>query len=976
MAHPAGFIRAANGQVSSFGYKQKTAGYDPVFMQLWAQAPSDLRAEPQQLAVAYFANVYAFQCIELRANKIASLPWQVFNATGQPVGQENPVKKALEWAYTYKQQDIFYLWARSRSMYGETFLEPVENFVGDAFALQWINNLAIEVIENTNGTIREFRVDNGGKYVSFEPGELIYERRSNPANDNRGVGRLQMALDGINVNRKVLTYVKAWFDNGAQPGLIFSPKEKTGLTKTDADHLRESIEEDAKGVQNWFEPLVSPIPMDVTIAEAPKLTEQQVLTDDVRDQICNAIGVPRGLVDHNNAKYQLSPQQNYNFLENEIIPEAETISRAFNAQFMPRLYPEGMTFSFDMTDLRTRLDDEKTKTDLLNAQLNAGGITLNEWRRALGFTELPSGNVLYVPGASIQIPPDQLGSLQAKPSYMPYGNPGVTIQQAGFLAQGAGINVPPAPPPETNPASEAPAAVLEQAKSPDATTVTPSGETEVDAQKSTDEGLCVALKLGAQPDLVALQQRVKSLYAEQPVEWNDPADFHITLLYLPVVDDEQVDAAIEAVKALPPSSMSLVVGSLNSFDNVGEHALHFKIRQNAALYAYQEQLYEAVAGIGVQPSAYSVPNAYVPHITMGYATSRPRPITFKSKLNVQPAGLVVWHGDEVVLELDATGDEVEEVIASPDEMRDELNTWQKFALRHGVTKALVFDTHMLTEDIAIKQRQRLASIIIDPSRDDIRSSFDPAFAAVKALDVPDGYLDYWKDYDALQTSLGGAWLNDYMRAAWDTLQGHINAKLDKDDVLKVLADFQPDLEAAWIGTEDKPGAMLQLALAGMAAGQAAIQQGNVANPQKPTTKAAIEIDWAMLSEEAVAFVKQYLPTLIRNINATTVRDVQAAIQAWIESGAPLDDLTKSLEGIFTDSTRAALIAQTESTRAYAEGTMQRYRAAGVETVKISNVNDSHVCPICNDAASKSYPIGAVPTLPLHPGCRCYARAVI
>lgn len=358
--------------------------------------------------------------------------------------------------------------------------------------------------------------------------------------------------------------------------------------------LRDTMSEDAKGVANWFEPLVMPVPMDVETVEAPKLTEQQVLTDDVRDQICIAIGVPRGLVDHNNAKYQLSPQQNYNFIENEIIPEAEVISRAFNAQFTPRLAPAGMTFEFDLTDLRTRLEDEKTKTELARSQFESGGITYHEYRQAINMPAPEAEDFVLLPSGFIAVPSSQLNTV-------------------GQLLK------PPAP--------------------------TPS---------------------------------------------------------------------------------------------------------------------------------------------FGFNASLPPPTPKVSEITEAPE----------VVEVKAMEITTTDPTATPDDMTRELNTWQKYALRHGVKRALVFSTYTLSSEIADAQRSALNQLSDNAARDDIRSAFNASFAAIKALDVPVEYLDFWKQYDALQSELGESWLNDYMQQAWDSLSGKINEGLDAADVLKALEEFAPDLEAA------------------------------------------------------------------------------------------------------------------------------------------------------------------------------------
>lgn len=86
---------------------------------------------------------------------------------------------------------------------------------------------------------------------------------------------------------------------------------------------------------------------------------------------------------------------------------------------------------------------------------------------------------------------------------------------------------------------------------------------------------------------------------------------------------------------------------------------------------------------------------------------------------------------------------------------------------------------------------------------------------------------------------------------------------------------------------------------------------------------------------------------------------------------PLKDKT------LTAYQRASLIARTEISRSMSTGRLQAYANYGVEKVRILTAGDSNVCPICLEAAEKTYTLKeAEGLIPFHPACRCSIMAVI
>lgn len=143
----------------------------------------------------------------------------------------------------------------------------------------------------------------------------------------------------------------------------------------------------------------------------------------------------------------------------------------------------------------------------------------------------------------------------------------------------------------------------------------------------------------------------------------------------------------------------------------------------------------------------------------------------------------------------------------------------------------------------------------------------------------------------------------------------------------------------------------------------------------------ISFNWRMVHTLARQWANEYSFELIRGINETSAGRVRQALDRWIASGEPLAALRNALEPDF-GSRRAMLIAQTETTRAYAEGTLRGYRASGVVEMKEwLTANDELVCPVCGGlharrvALDAEFP-GLVGVPPAHPGCRCRIRGVL
>jgi hypothetical protein len=149
----------------------------------------------------------------------------------------------------------------------------------------------------------------------------------------------------------------------------------------------------------------------------------------------------------------------------------------------------------------------------------------------------------------------------------------------------------------------------------------------------------------------------------------------------------------------------------------------------------------------------------------------------------------------------------------------------------------------------------------------------------------------------------------------------------------------------------------------------------------------IGIDYTLTNTEAAKWARQWVGTMIKGIEETTLQATREAIAGFIETpGMTIGDVMQALP---FDAGRAERIAVTEITRAYGQSEMAVARELAREnpgvrvTLEWFTNNDDRVCAICGPLNGKEVNEGepffgegedAVYAPPAHPACRCFSQA--
>jgi Phage Mu protein F like protein len=127
------------------------------------------------------------------------------------------------------------------------------------------------------------------------------------------------------------------------------------------------------------------------------------------------------------------------------------------------------------------------------------------------------------------------------------------------------------------------------------------------------------------------------------------------------------------------------------------------------------------------------------------------------------------------------------------------------------------------------------------------------------------------------------------------------------------------------------------------------------------------------------FLRSYTLNLAGQVNQTTKERIVEQIRTSLKIGETRDLLVDRLEKIVLDPKRALKIAQTESIRAYAEGTLETGRRIGAKKKKWMTTYDP--CPLCKSFDGKVIGIdelfgGTYNGPPGHPHCKCLLELVV
>jgi len=434
------FMIGPDGTMATLRGKTTSSGSSWVPTGVQGRRALDLQTSDTGRTLAYSASVWAFRCANIRAGKVAEQLQnaQLYNKDTDQVVSDGPYQEAIAYAYKRYFQEFYFDLTINSYIYGEAFVEKMplvmdigigQEIVAGPGGMRVLPSVAVEPYI-PYGDIEGYDfLGDDGTMVRFKPDEIAYYKLFNPADTLRGFSMMDVAMESVNVDMYVVRFAKKYYENGARPGIVFTPKE-LDLDDSDLESIKNALRREVKGVDNWHKPLFLTRALDATLYPSPEMEDQGYLTDESRERIASAFSVPVGMITFGNARYQFSPELRKSFYEETVIPDVKRYVRWLNAHMLPFFYPNGdheLRYSGD--GVITLLGEQAQRITMVNEKFDQGAITFNERRLELGYTPIENGNFYSLPAGRVYLSSEEMQQLvggMAQPNLL------------GGLSQGAG----------------------------------------------------------------------------------------------------------------------------------------------------------------------------------------------------------------------------------------------------------------------------------------------------------------------------------------------------------------------------------------------------------------------------------------------------------------------------------------------------------------------------------------------------------
>ncbi|MFZ5747173.1 MAG: phage portal protein [Pseudomonadota bacterium] len=298
---------------------------------------------------------------------------------------------------------------------GNAYWLKVRNGVGRPVELWWVPWWMIEPVAPHDGSdfISHYLYTPGGgsEPMRIDPADVVHFRHGiNPRNLRKGLSPIDGAIREIFADLESSNFVAALLRNMGVPGVVISPKNGAVASADDVDATKAWFREAFGGDQRGG-PLVMGAPTDVQpYGFNPQQMNMSEARDIAEERICACLGVPAAVVGFGAGLQSTKVGATMAELRklawhNGVLPMAralvDELKRSMLGDFGDAT---GMELYFNTDDVLALQEEEDKQEQRWNERLKTGGITVYDWRQALGMDADDSHRIYLRPINVIEVP--------------------------------------------------------------------------------------------------------------------------------------------------------------------------------------------------------------------------------------------------------------------------------------------------------------------------------------------------------------------------------------------------------------------------------------------------------------------------------------------------------------------------------------------------------------------------------------------
>lgn len=300
-----------------------------------------------------------------------------------------------------------------RMISGTAYWIKVRSKSGRVVQLWWAPSEMMEPVADPGDPtsfINHYEYKPGGDTVMLRVEDVVrFPDGLDPSNPRKGFSRMKALYREIFTDDEAANMTASLLRNMGVPGVIISP-ENGSLGKDTAEGIKQNFMAKFSGDRKG-EPLVMEGATKIQqFGFSPEQMQLRALRGIPEERITAVLGVNAAVVglgaglSTTKVGATLREYREEAF-ESTIIPMyremASELTHQLLADFRP--IPE-WRLVFDLSKVRVLQDDENKRAERLNAMLAAGGITVAEYRRHLGFIALPEHEMYLRQSNAVPVP--------------------------------------------------------------------------------------------------------------------------------------------------------------------------------------------------------------------------------------------------------------------------------------------------------------------------------------------------------------------------------------------------------------------------------------------------------------------------------------------------------------------------------------------------------------------------------------------
>lgn len=394
-------------------------------LELLAKLKGTAGLSKSQMMEKYTKSLYVFACVSKIAEKIASVPLELYrvqNSRGDMKEiQAHPLLDLLYRPNPFQTKSEFWeLSMINLKITGEAFWYKVRNTRGAVVELWNLRPDLMRAVPDPVTFVKEYRLRKAdGTDEVFAPEDIIHFKSPDPTNPLMGLSPLAPASRRVETEEFATDYQRDFFLNSARPDAVIKSPD-ANLDQDQKDDIREGWEKKHKGVGKSSKIAILEGGLDYQVISLSQREMDYIESMKfTRDDILVAYKIPKVILsiveDVNRANAETGMAI---FLSETIKPEVDRFMEKVNEQmtypdFGDDLYVEPE----DPTPANRELELKEYETGIKN-----GYLLINEVRAKEGLAPIAGGWTLYmpivnVPAGGLAGQPQKMGGASRESAY-------------------------------------------------------------------------------------------------------------------------------------------------------------------------------------------------------------------------------------------------------------------------------------------------------------------------------------------------------------------------------------------------------------------------------------------------------------------------------------------------------------------------------------------------------------------------------